>query len=171
MEREDAQQERTNQHLHQGQLLAAPEEGTAARLRRENRLDFLLDGGDKGLAGIGALVLARGTQGGDEMRLDLGEEGVDEEGDPGTLECAFGGVGGGEEVRGMGVGEELGDDGGFGHDFAVVGYAGDKAALWGEGVLELCMLGGLGGGIQVHTGLISRYHGSRGVSRSMMTSS
>jgi hypothetical protein len=60
---------------------------------------------------------------------DLGDECIDEEGDVGALDRAFGGVGGRHEVGGVGVGEELGDDCGLGDYGAVVGDCGDEAAL------------------------------------------
>lgn len=68
------------------------------------------------------------------LRVHLGEKGIDEEGDLGSQEGrGRGGVRGGEEVRGEGVGEELGDDGGFGEggcDESVgVGDGRDETAL------------------------------------------
>ena len=76
----------------------------------------------------------------------------------------------------MGVGDELRDDGGFGDDVAVVGKAGDEAALLGCVLLDyiqavLWSAGSCRWGEGCHTGLISRYQGSRGFLMSMMTSS
>lgn len=45
------------------------------------------------------------------MRLDLAEEGIDEEGDACALQGAFDAVGGRDEVGWVRVCEELGDDG------------------------------------------------------------
>lgn len=92
----------------------------------------------------------------------------------------------------MGVGEELGDDGGFGEDFGEggVGVAegGDLAFLLvceglagASGVRNIWEGGGdlregegggwSGGGVRRPTGLILRNHSSRGWLRSMKTSS
>lgn len=73
--------------------------------------------------------------------INLAKEGIDEEVDPGALEgAAFFGAGF-LEVGGVGVGEELRDDGGFGDDGSVVGNGGDEAA----GV-DLEIFGGAGDG-------------------------
>lgn len=47
------------------------------------------------------------------MRDDFAEEGVDEDGDLGAVECVFGGRGWRKEVGGVGICYELGDDGGL----------------------------------------------------------
>jgi hypothetical protein len=68
---------------------------------------------------------------GEGVREDFGDEGIDKERDVCALDCAGGGVGGRDEVRGVRVGEELGYDCGFGDYGAVVGDCGDEAALDG----------------------------------------
>lgn len=70
------------------------------------------------------------------MREDLADKGVDKEGDLGALDGSLGGVGGRKQVRGVGVGQELGHDGGLGDDGAVVGDGGDEAAL---DELDICI--------------------------------
>lgn len=44
---------------------------------------------------------------------DFAEERVDEDGDLGAVDCVFGGRGSRQEVGGVSVGDELGDDSGF----------------------------------------------------------
>lgn len=103
--------------------------------------------------------------GAEDERQELAGEGISEEGDLGALNSAGFGVGGGEEVRGVGVCEELGDDAGFGDYGAIVGDCRDEAALLPLVLISLWLAEGMS------TGFTSRYQGSRGVSRSMMTSS
>jgi hypothetical protein len=63
------------------------------------------------------------------VAADFGEPGVDEEVDACAGQCGFGVAGGGEEVRWVCVGQEGGDDAGFGDDFAVEVDGWDEAAL------------------------------------------
>ena len=100
----------------------------------QQRLDLLLHRLDHLLALQPLLVLVLGFQDRVQERLDLGEVGVDEEIDLCSEQSsARRGVGGGEEMRGEGVGEELSDDAGLcdgGVDvFVVVFYRGDEASL------------------------------------------
>jgi len=161
-------------HLCHGHPLASPKK---RRRVVQQRLDLLLHRLDHLLALLPLLVLVLGFQDRVQERLDLGEIGVDEEIDFCSKQSsARRGVGGGEEMRGEGVGEELGDDAGLGDggvDVSVVVFdCGDEASL--NVVSDACpngspILGALEEGLL--TGLILRYHSSRGRSRSMMTSS
>lgn len=130
MERQKPQQKRPRQHLHLGQLLRAVEERARARSSRvEQSLDvILLDPGNDGL-GCSGLFFVGGLLGAEDERQELAEEGVDEEGDLGALDGAGFGIGGGQEVRGVCVCEELGDDAGFGDYGAIVRDCRDEAAL------------------------------------------
>lgn len=112
--------------LGEGQPLAAAEEGCGVL---QERLELLDDGGGEVLGGGGPLG---GPLGGELEPVGRGRElrdvGVDEEVDPRAAEGAAGLARGGDEVGGVGVGEELGDDGGLGEDLAIVGERGDEAA-------------------------------------------
>ena len=144
MERQNPQQERPRQNLRLGQLLRAPEKGPRARsLRVQQSLDvILLDRGDDCLGCSGALCVCC-LLSAEDKRPDLAGEGVDEEGDVGALDGAGFGVGGGEEVRGVCVCEELGDDAGFGDYGAIVRDCRDETALFL--LVLICLLGYWGG--------------------------
>lgn len=114
-------------YLSQGQTVASTEEGTLAVL--EQRLDFLHHGLGQLLRSSVSLLLRGGTDGGKEVWHNLAEEGVDEESDAGAVEGVFSGRRLGKEVRRVGVGQELGDNAGFGDDVAIVGEGGDETAL------------------------------------------
>ena len=77
----------------------------------------------------------------------------------------------GQEVGSMRVCKELGDKAGFENDLVEgavgVAHCGDEAPLFGPSELSVGMVGDM----NVRTGLTLRYHSSRGLSRSMMTSS
>lgn len=105
--------------------------------------------------------------------IGLGEPGIHEETDPRSEERRFGRFAGrGKEMGGEGVGQKLGDDAGVGNggldDIVVVVDGGDQTSL-------LTYQNGLSRDERLLrdllTGLILRYHSSRGRPRSMMTSS
>lgn len=127
-------------HLSQGGLLAATEKRRRVSKQRLDLLDNRVGGR---LANLGPGLVRLGRHALEDRGEDLGEEGVDEEADAGAAQGAVRGVGGREQVRGEGVGEELGDDGGFGDDLAVVRERGDEAAgvdlqvLFGAGFVEI----------------------------------
>lgn len=73
--------------------------------------------------------------------MDLAEEGVDEEGDTSALKGTVLAVGRRKEVRRMGVGQELGNNGRLRDDVLTVGDRGDKAALQGGLYISMGMLG------------------------------
>jgi hypothetical protein len=64
------------------------------------------------------------------VAVRLGVPGVDEEVDARALERGVYVACGREEVRGVGVDEELGDDGGLGDDVVIELDGWDEAALW-----------------------------------------
>lgn len=71
------------------------------------------------------------------MRGNLAEECVDEEGQARTVQRVVCRTRGREEVRGVCVGEELGDDSGLGDDVTVVRETGNKATLYARGLRAL----------------------------------
>jgi len=126
-------------YLSQGQTVAAAEEGALAV--HEQRLDFLDDGLDELLRGSIPLLLRGGTDAGKEVRHNLADEGVDEEGHAGAVEGVLYGSRLGEEVGRMGVSQELGDNGGLGDDVAIVREGRDQTALQQKEWLAECLEG------------------------------
>lgn len=113
-----------NTHLSQSQLAAAPEE----RIRiLQQRLQFL-DNRIHQLHTQLLLLLCTRSHNRKELALDLGNKRINEEVDLCALEGAAFFIACLLEVRRVGVGEELGYDGGFGDDGSVVADGWDKAA-------------------------------------------
>lgn len=65
----------------------------------------------------------------EEVGNNLGEERVDEEGEASAEEGVLRGTGGGQEVGGVGISDELGDDARLSNDSTIVREGGDLAAL------------------------------------------
>lgn len=131
---------REKTHLGQRNLAAASKKGPRIA---QQRLNLFTHGFHQVLEERGALLVRLGRQRLHLQALDLGEPGVNEEGDAGTGQGAGGVRRGREERARVGVGEELRDDGRLGDDFAIVGQGGHEAprvdleVLWGARSVEV----------------------------------
>ncbi|TDZ19449.1 hypothetical protein Cob_v007763 [Colletotrichum orbiculare MAFF 240422] len=95
----------------------------AAKVRRgvaQQRLDLLGDDVDERGGDALGLGVRLGAVDFEDERVGLVKVGVGEEADARAGEGALLGAGGRQQVRRVGVGEELAHDGGLGDDFAVV---------------------------------------------------
>ena len=110
-------------HLGECELVAAVEEGRSVGEERLNLLD------DAGGSVFDHLLAHRRRVGElEDMRLNLGRPRIREEVDPCPGESTLGVRRRRQEVGRVGVGQELGDDGGLGDDLSVVGDGGHQAA-------------------------------------------
>jgi hypothetical protein len=122
--------------LCKGELIAAAEEGSCVL---EKRLD-LLDNSSKSIVSslVDLIVCLRSVDSPSDMRLDLGRVGISKEADPRSDQSPIAVRGRGQKsVVGIGIYEELGDDGGLGDGLAIVDNGGNEASwvdlqiLWG----------------------------------------
>jgi hypothetical protein len=105
-------------HLRKRQLVAAPKE---RRRICQQRLQLLHRARDGRLLGLDRLLRRLGApEHLGQVAVELGREGVREEGDAGAAQRTAGLVGGRHEVRGDRVGEQVGDDAGLGDDLLVL---------------------------------------------------
>lgn len=101
------------------------------RLLSQERFKFLHHSSSQLLRSSITLSLRGSTDPSEQVVGDLARESIDEEGDARAEQSVLLGWAGrrGQEVGGVGVSDELGDDGGFGDYVSIVGYAGDETAL------------------------------------------
>lgn len=122
--------------LCKGELIAAAEEGSCVL---EKRLDLLDDTSKSIVSSLVDLVIClRSVDSRGDMRLDLARVGISKEANPGSDQSPIAVRGRGQKsVVGIGVYEELGDDGGLGDGLAIVDNGGNEASrvdlqiLWG----------------------------------------
>jgi hypothetical protein len=138
-ESEDAENERCGLDLHRltlsqqsGQKIYLSERKTAGTAKERSSIweqGFDLLGNSIGKSNTSILLLlSRDPQDREEQRMDLCEVCINEEVDSSALQGSAGLRAGLHKVRRVGVYEELGDDGGFGDDFSIVGEWRDEAA-------------------------------------------
>lgn len=107
-----------NTHLCQSQAVTASEERPLSFLQQ--RLNLLSHGTNQGLCRFVSLLSRGRAHAGPEVRNHLAKECIDEESQAGAVQGILGRVGWGQQVRRVGIGQELRDNGGFGDDVAVV---------------------------------------------------
>lgn len=116
-------------YLNQSKLLTPPEERTLALSRSHEGLNFLRNS-SRQLLGHSVAVRLRGSaKTSKEIWSKLAEEGINEERDLCAEESVLGRARRGQEVRGVGVGDELGNNAGLGDNVAVVRETGDQTTL------------------------------------------
>jgi hypothetical protein len=124
-------------YLSQSELITTTEERTLALGISQKRFNLLHNTSNQLLRGSIAVSLRGRSDTSEEVRDNLAEECVDEEGQACAVQRVVCRARSRDEVRGVCIGEELRDDAGLGDDVAVVRETGDKATLYARKIRAL----------------------------------